>query len=333
MIRMDYGDKSHIKSLKEKYKSCFPDMAQRQPRWVSLRRSIIQRDRRFRGLLPIQFGELLVLDFECLADIYEVYVSLGLSKTDDLTDDGKSLFSYDKHKDRNGNTWDALQPVIAKFFMDTDNGFEIHTCHYCDMAYVNAYTMNGGKKAQFDLDHVLNKAKCPIIGLSLFNFVPACQMCNGSRIKGQKQLYSSAALRKKLSPTNTAYDFERIVTIEVHNKHGVCSTFGFEKRMDEYEIKFNSFKDPDYSEVVKAFHLEERYNYHKCEALRLLDLKERYTDARIMELARLMVGDDKAKATPHGMRIITQIKHDIFSLEFKKHFHRSFGKLQNDVLK
>lgn len=47
---------------------------------------------------------------------------------------------------------------------------------------------------------------------------------------------------------------------------------GFEKRMAEYEVRFNTRLDPDYEEEVKAFYLTERYNYHKCEALRLLDL-------------------------------------------------------------
>lgn len=32
-----------------------------------------------------------------------------------------------------------VRPHIAKFFMDSQNGFKIHTCHYCDTAYVNVY--------------------------------------------------------------------------------------------------------------------------------------------------------------------------------------------------
>ncbi len=139
-------------------------------------------------------------------------------------------------------------------------------------------------------------------------------------------------LRKKLSPSNPIYDFENNVNIEVLNKKGECSTFGFEKRKDEYEIIFNVFKDPDYKVEIDFFHLTEIYNYHKIEALRLLDFKERYTDAHMLELARIMLGSSTAEASSNAMSIIAQIKHDIFSTQFINTFHRTFGKLHNDIV-
>lgn len=50
-------------------------------------------------------------------------------------------------------------------------------------------------------------------------------------------------------------------------------------------------------------------------------------------MARLMLDDSKTKATLGGIRIITQIKHDVFGREFGKNFHRVFGKLKDDILK
>lgn len=76
-------------------------------------------------------------------------------------------------------------------------------------------------------DHVLDKGRCPILALSLFNLVPSCQVCNGNRIKGRRLLYTDARLRKKLSPTNLNYDFEGKVKIEVRNKKGECPNTGF----------------------------------------------------------------------------------------------------------
>lgn len=67
------------------------------------------------------------------------------------------------------------------------------------------------------------------------------------------------------------------------------------------------------------------YNYHKCEALRMLDLKERYTDARIVEFARMILQSPSAKVTAHGMKYITQLKHDIFAVEFGRKHHRCFS--------
>ena len=335
MIKMNYGDASHQKNLKIAYIQIFPEMPLRQTFWVDLRNRLIQKNNNFRYLLPNNYEEMLVLDFKTLADIYELYDALDLKSNDTpLYCDSKALFSYDKRcQDSKGRVWQKLQPDIAAFFIDKNNGFEIHSCHYCDMAYVNPFTLQTSRKSQFDLDHVLDKKRCPIIALSLFNFVPSCQICNGSRVKGQKQLYSEARLRKKLSPTNADYDFEGKVTIEVINKKGNSSTIGFEKRMDDYEIRFNSYLDPDYQEEVKAFYLQERYEYHKCEALRLLDLKERYTDSRIMELARLISGGSNTKIAPLGLKYLTQLKQDIFSINYNHKFHRCFGKLHDDILK
>ena len=334
MIKMNYGNTKQREALKEAYVKIFPDRTLRQTRWVALRKQLVGIDGRFKNLLPTKYNKLLVADFETLADIYDFYVSLKVKKYHSvLHEDAKALFSYGEKINRWGHDWESLQPVIAAFFMNDDNGLDIHTCHYCDMAYVNPFTLQTGKKAQFDLDHVLQKARCPIVALSLFNFVPSCQMCNGSRVKGQRELYSDANIRKKLSPTNEQYDFEGKVTIEIVNKKGECSTIGFEKRMDDYEIKFNTHLDSDYDEEVNAFYLKERYDYHKCEALRLLDLKERYPDARIMELARMILQSPKTKVTAHGVRYITQLKQDIFATGFKHSFHRCFGKLHDDIMK
>jgi hypothetical protein len=102
--------------------------------------------------------------------------------------------------------------------------------------------------------------------------------------------------------------------------------------MDDYEIKFDTHLDFDYDEEVKAFHLKERYEFHKCEALRVLDLKERYSDARILEMARMIAGGLKKKVTPRGVGLLAQLKKDVFAKEFREKFHRSFGKMYDDVM-
>lgn len=295
MIKMDYGDARHRAFLKQEYQKICSKVPRMQTRWTTLRKNLVKKNAGFNVLLPRKVVDFVVLEYEALVEIYVLFLSLKLAKSDIIIDDARSLFAYVKHEDRFHNKWPALQPQIADFFMNSSHGLEIHTCHYCDMAYVNAYKLKGKeKKAQFDLDHVLDKGKCPLLGLSFFNFVPSCQVCN-SRIKSKKQLYKDIRLMKKLSPSSKLYDFENKVTIEVKPKDDVCSTIGFEKRMDDYIIKFNTYLDPDYDKEVEAFYLEDRYRYHKCEALRLLDLKERYTDARILELARMIVGDLKGK--------------------------------------
>lgn len=85
---------------------------------------------------------------------------------------------------------------------------------------------------------------------------------------------------------------------------------------------------------INFFHLKERYDYYyKVEASGLLDLKERYTDARILELARIMLGSTNIDKSSEALMIFAQIKQDIFSTQFMNTFHRAFCKLHNDIIK
>lgn len=43
--------------------------------------------------------------------------------------------------------------------------------------------------------------------------------------------------------------------------------------MDDYDLDFDTSSDADYENEIDFLYLRERYNYHKCEALRLADLK------------------------------------------------------------
>lgn len=331
MIKMNYGDAVHVAQLKRDYPKIFKGVPKIQSRWTALRKKILKKEPTFSSL-PLHVNDLLVMEFDGLADIYEQFVKLKLGSKDAIIKDAKALFAYERFVDDNGEAHEEQRTKIVGFLIDDKNKFNIHTCHYCDMAYINIYEYGRTKKTHFDLDHVLDKGRCPILALSLFNLVPSCQVCNGPKIKGRRLLYKDDRLRRKLSPTNLNYDFEDKVTIEVLNAKGKSSTLNFEGRMDEYEVRFNTSKDVDYEAEVMAFHLNERYNYHKCEALRLLDLKERYTDARIMELARMLTGGTGVKGIIPSVTSLAGLKRDIFAKEFGKKFHRSFGKMRDDLL-
>lgn len=331
MIKMNYGDATHVAQLKRDYPKIFKGVSKMQSRWTALRKIIVKREPSL-GSLPLLVKDLLVMDFEGMADIYEEFVKLKLDSKDVIIKEAKALFAYERFVDDKGIAHEEQRTKIVGFLTDVKNGFDIHTCHYCDMAYINVYEYGKEKKTHFDLDHVLDKGRCPILALSLFNLVPSCQVCNGPKIKGKRLLYKDGRLRKKLSPSSLKYDFEDKVIIEVLNTKGNSSTVDFESRMNEFEVRFNTSKDTDYEEEVKAFHLNERYNYHKCEALRLLDLKERYTDARIMEMARMLIGSAGTKGVPPSASSLAELKRDIFAKEFGKNFHRSFGKMRDDLL-
>ncbi len=210
---------------------------------------------------------------------------------------------------------------IAPFFMDHVEELRLYTCHYCDTAYINIFTYKeeceSKTRAQFELDHVIGQKECPLLALSLYNFVPSCSVCN-SRIKHQKGLASSKKLMKKFSPTSKDFDFESKVDIVLEPKEG--ATTPYMEHRNDYNIVFDCCRDKDYDGYVKSFLLTERYNCHKVEALRLKDLQLYYPDSHIWGISNL-VG-----------RQFGEVKEDIFGKRFTSDEHRLFKKLRKDML-
>ena len=268
--------------------------------------------------------KILTYSFSKLVGIYYQYLAWEEKHIPDVKERKKfraklaNIYKY-------SNKWDSK---IAAFFSAPANGFVIHTCHYCDMAYINTYSIEKvvGKKRktkteinrQYDLDHVLDKAKCPIIALSLYNFVPACTVCN-ERIKGGKLIGGNKSEVLILSPTNPHFDFDKNVQISLDAVDGTAEFSNYLDNAWKYELEF--YATPPYDVFVLFFHLKERYNYHITEALRLRDLKDKYPDANIEMIAGLF------------HRTKEEVYEDIFGKDFTDKYHRCLSKLRRDILK
>lgn len=205
---------------------------------------------------------------------------------------------------------------IAEFFIDNVDILHIHTCFYCDISYINTYKDGATNRSHFDLDHALGKAECPLVALSLHNFVPSCTICN-QRLKGRKPLASTRDGILHVAPCSEKYEGDKKIHLKVVQIK-TC-TSGFLKHKECYLIHFDAIDE--YNEYVRLFKLEDRYNYHKCEALRLLDLKRKYPASLIRKLARIT------------SQTTDELREDIFGKEFGKENHRCFGKLRRDILK
>lgn len=383
MIKVQYNvDK---KTLNAAYLKLFEAAIQeKQKKWKNIRKQLNP----YVTSLPLKIKNIMVADFKVLTPIYLEYTAM--MNANRLTDTQKKDIKQKLEELFDYTFW---QPKLSSFFMNSQNGFETHTCHYCDIAYINVYGFGvmysnildflnnapledlthfldiaqstaqkiidyRGKhlfsnvdefdnmkcwkahkkksdrlldnaKNHFDLDHVLDKGSCPIVALSLYNFTPSCQVCN-EKLKRTQNIGTTDAELRKLSPTSPDYDFDNNVTITVLPKKLTCSTFGFETHKDDYGIEFKC-TDADYQKTIDLFRLRERYNYHKVEALRLLDLKERYSDANIRSISRLLQnGTQSVIALQYTEQ---QIHEDIFGEDFSEKYHRCLGKLRKDILK
>lgn len=63
---------------------------------------------------------------------------------------------------------------------------DVKTCPYCNAHYTLYLDIRDVKKhpeglAKFQFDHFLNKADAPFLSMSLYNLIPSCVVCNGSK--------------------------------------------------------------------------------------------------------------------------------------------------------
>lgn len=252
--------------------------------------------------LPKKIEDVFVASFDQLCDYYVEFLKLKIGESEMMELEG--IFKYSKGYDS----------AIAKFFMDNAELLGIKTCYYCETAYVNTYTTwDNGKqetRRQFDVDHFLPKDKCPLLGLSLFNFVPSCQVCN-SRLKLTGVPGDSKAEYVKFSPSSEKANFDDNIKVRLR-------FWTPDEGLQGRYIHFGT-KCP-YEKYVQFFRLEDRYEFHKEEAVRLNDLKRRYPDTNVRSIARILHYQQDA------------VKEDLFHLKYMQEEGRCFEKMTRDVL-
>lgn len=169
----------------------------------------------------------------------------------------------------------------------------------------------------FDLDHFLPKSKCPLVGLSLYNFVPSCQVCNEKLKKNELLGNGDETKMLKLSPTSDQYSFDADMKIQITP---TPLKLRVQNDADKYHLAFMPASSV-YQEEVKLFHLDVRYDYHRSEAFRLYDLMTDYPQARIK-----MLRNDF-----NGLKTERDIEEDLFGMHHLKAHHRCFSKMLEDV--
>lgn len=267
------------------------------------------------GMTP---KELLVAEFTKLVDVYWYFINYTntLSSTEVIAvcDSAKSVFTYDSYSSK-----------IAAFLTNPKNRYEIYNCVYCDENKVSVISHKGKNVRRFDLDHVLDKGKCPLTALSLFNFVPSCETCNDPPFKGVHTIGDTQDEVKKLSPTNPSYDFEHNVRFVVNPKYPNVSAIPKLNHQREYEIDFD-YKDITYKKSVELFGLKSRYNEDfLLEALRYLDLKDKYTPVYIRNLAERSGGRSYEE-------VYEEIYEEHFKISFDRMNHSPYRKAKEDIL-
>ena len=269
-----------------------------------------------KAVLPdkISAKKLLVGNFKYLTRVYCAFTGYLNGKTTAEKDSIKNAFK------KGGFNYDSHKSKIANFLTDLANGFEIHNCVYCDLEDVTSFTKaNGSLVRKFETEHVLDKGECPLVALSLYNFVPSCGTCNGPAIKGTRTIGDTEAEIAKLSPSAEGYDFENKVRFEVKIVSPDIKGLNAINHAGDYEIAFN-VREALYQKSIDLFELKQRYNNDK-------------------EKEALLTWREKRKKNPDNIvQQFADIRHVTFEeifeefFELKKRKHYPMEKARRDVM-
>lgn len=189
----------------------------------------------------------------------------------------------------------------------------IPVCPYCNMNYVFNFEHKNGRRSTADIDHFYLKSKYPEYALCLYNFVPACQVCN-QKIKGTHD-----------------------VTIETHlypfqeGSEGICQfkiTNLLECLMqtqDEADIELDTVESNIKARnTIEDFQLNERYKHFSYYAKEWIEKVLMYNDAYVESLSESF----------GGLVSEVEMKHLIFGnpLSEEEYGKVSLGKLKQDLL-
>lgn len=157
---------------------------------------------------------------------------------------------------------------------------DVSICSYCNENYT--YTMRARFRPEFD--HFLPKSKYPEFQLSLYNLVPSCHTCNSS-LKGQKDF----SQKPHLNPYKKDFNFIVKFAINIKNTNYLSE--------DDFEICFvyndiNSSDNEFAKNNIMDFKLEERYQFHKDEVVKLAKAAKYYTSYKRKELNALLTDND-----------------------------------------
>ena len=151
------------------------------------------------------------------------------------------------------------------------NAIGVSVCPYCNRQYITAYETNKGKRNTGDIEHFYDKSTYPFLALSLYNFVPSCQICN-SRFKGTKDFF--------INPHVNPYekDFDNTVRFQIENidafiDAGVKPTVRLAYIGTDQEV-INS---------VETFHLDQLYENHQDYAKEIIYKARIFNESKIKE--------------------------------------------------
>ncbi|GAA0180428.1 hypothetical protein SH2C18_31210 [Clostridium sediminicola] len=161
---------------------------------------------------------------------------------------------------------------VEKYRHKVISAFKVEVCPYCNRQYISNMNSKKGLKTTADLDHYYSEVHFPFLKLSIYNFIPSCQICN-SRFKLAKNFW----MEKHVYPFESGFDEDAIFTFD-----NIDHLFN---REPSFSI-CNLCKKEEIDNSIKTFHIQEIYQSHNEYVKNLVEKVLVYNKSQIEEYLR-----------------------------------------------
>lgn len=144
----------------------------------------------------------------------------------------------------------------------------VDVCPYCNRQYVSTWGLRR-RRSTADIDHFFAKDRFPYLALSLFNFVPSCQVCN-SRFKLARDFYARPHANPHEGGFGSAARFEVDdigAIIDLDRTPGSGDSGPDRTRLFSMHVDSGA---EDVANSRDTFHLDELYESHDDYAMELV---------------------------------------------------------------
>ena len=231
---------------------------------------------------------------------------------------GKYLKECGTSADR--TKWKEIERIFSYDGLNTNWRHEIlcamdvPVCPYCNMNYTINYELDDVERSTADVDHFYLKSQNPEYALCLYNFIPACPVCN-SRFKGNKTMRRSSHIYpfEESYRGKARFEIKNVVEMELHANNTA-----------KIQLTYDPVQEEKVKNSEEIFKNSERYEQLHGIAEEMLEKVRVYTEDYGMELRSNfseIVGQISVKDLVFGQK-----------LDESEYARVSLGKFRMDLL-
>ena len=176
----------------------------------------------------------------------------------------------------------------------------INVCPYCNRNYITNYLDDKGERTTADLDHFYCQKQYPYLALSIYNFIPSCQICN-SRFKGTEDFFE----KEHIYPYEESFSKDVVFKTILNENSTLDYMLG---KNTNFDIKINiTTEDKHKKEKIKnsigTFRLDHLYKMEKEYVREVIQKSRIYNDEevkKLLNIKRLFSSDEEIKKTIFG---------------------------------